>query len=170
MNIRPVIFVSRCLRFARCRWNGEELHSNIVEHFRPHAKLIHTCPEIAIGLGLPRDPVRVVEKGGSRRLLQPETGRDLTGKMLSFSEKYLSKLKNIDAFILKNASPSCGLKNVKIFGSPSQKTARKKGRGIFAGEILKHFPSAIVTDEKQLANPKARELFLKKILRKKMTG
>ncbi len=70
---RPLIFASRCLGFERCRWNGETVNDPLVDKLRKVADFITLCPERDIGLGIPRDPIRVVERSGALRLMQPAT-------------------------------------------------------------------------------------------------
>ena len=79
--VKPNVFVSRCLGFGRCRWNGEELSDAFVESLKPFVNIITTCPEYEIGLGVPRDPIRIVLTGGKRRLAQLGTERDVTAEI-----------------------------------------------------------------------------------------
>ena len=70
---------------------------------------IAVCPEEEIGLGTPRDPIRLVDREGSKRLVQPKTGKDVTDEMIIYSENQSAKFgSKIDGFILKDRSPSCG--------------------------------------------------------------
>lgn len=142
---KPVIFSSRCLGFARCRWNGEILSDKLIEKLKPYVTFITVCPECEIGLGVPRDPIRIVSQQGSYRLIQPNTGKDLTEKMSAFVSGYLASLKAVDGFILKDRSPSC---------RPS---------GFFGRGILKRFPDAAVETEARLRDPTIREHFLTKV-------
>ncbi len=163
--MRPVIFASKCLGFENCRWNGIMLHSDIIELLRPYVDFIVSCPEMEIGLGVPRSPIRVVENTKGVFLLQPSTGLDLTGKMEVFSLKLIEDLlnKGIDAFILKDASPSCGYKNVKRYAKAEQKNTTAKSSGLFGKKILDSFPFSAVEDEGRLTNFTLREVFLTRL-------
>src|SRR5512145_540208 len=105
---RPKVVASKCLGFDRCRYNGETINSPIVERLKEYADFIPFCMEVDIGLGVPRDPIRLVLIGEETRLIQPTKGRDVTELALSSAEKFLSSLEGVDGFILKSRSPSCG--------------------------------------------------------------
>jgi uncharacterized protein YbbK (DUF523 family) len=110
---KPVVVVSKCVTFESVRWNGQIIASELVEKLKPYVDFVPVCPEVEIGLGVPRNPVRIVLVNGEKRLLQPATGLDFTDKMKKFSESFLNSLDAIDGFILKSGSPSSGFKNVK---------------------------------------------------------
>jgi uncharacterized protein YbgA (DUF1722 family)/uncharacterized protein YbbK (DUF523 family) len=160
---KPKIVVSRCLEFDACRYNGAMIPSEVVRSLKPHADFIPTCPEMEIGLGVPRDPIRIVETEAGLTLVQPSTGRDVTADMTSFAEAFLASVGEVDGFILKYRSPSCGLKEVKVFASAGSKTLAGKGPGFFGGAVLARFPQLAVEDEGRLNNFRIREHFLTRI-------
>jgi uncharacterized protein YbgA (DUF1722 family)/uncharacterized protein YbbK (DUF523 family) len=86
-----------------------------VEKLKPFVNFVPVCPEVETGLGVPRNPIRIVLAKGKRRLVQPATGLDLTEKMEKFADSFLSSLGEVDGFILKRGSPSSGFKNVKVY-------------------------------------------------------
>lgn len=163
--VRPNVFASRCLGFEACRWNGVSVPVEYIEHLKPHVFFVTVCPEIEIGLGVPRDPVRIVEaEKGSPRLVQPQTGRDLTDRMARFTSGFLARLSDIDGFILKEASPSCGMKEVKVYPGPGKAAPRtQRGAGFFGGAVLERFPSAAIENEGRLRNFRIREHFYNKL-------
>ena len=114
---KPVVVVSKCITFEPVRWNGQIIASEFVEKLKTYVNFIPVCPEVEIGLGVPRDPVRIVLVNGEKKLLQPATGFDFTDKMIKFSQSFLDSLDAVDGFILKSASPSSGFKNVKVYPS-----------------------------------------------------
>ena len=115
MHPKPRVVISKCLTFDKCRYNGEMIPDRFVEKLKPYVEFLPICPEVEIGLGTPRDPIRVVQVDGKKQLYQPSTNKFFTDDALSFTEEYLSSLKEIDGFILKNRSPSCGQGDVKIY-------------------------------------------------------
>lgn len=161
--LKPNIFVSKCLGFARCRWNGEVIPDEFVERLKPYVNYVTTCPEYEIGLGIPRDPIRIVLKDNSYRLMQLNTGKDVTEKMDTFVSGYVLSLKDIDGFILKDRSPSCGIKDVKVYSSLKLSSPVKKTSGFFGKGILQNFPDTAVETETRLTNFTIREHFLVKI-------
>lgn len=161
--IKPTIFVSKCLGFAKCRWNGEVISDKFIKSLRPHIDYITTCPECEIGLGVPRDPIRIIYKDHNSKLKQLNTGDDFTDKMNSFVNSYLDKIDEIDGFILKERSPSCGLKDVKVYSSLKPSSPMKRSSGFFGKEVLDRFPNFPAETEMRLTNFTIRENFLTKI-------
>lgn len=157
---RPVVVVSKCLGFAPCRYNGAIIADDFVRRLAPHVEFLPVCAEVEIGLGVPRDPVRVVQLAEGRRLLQPATGADVTARMVSFAQSYLDALPEAHGFLLKNRSPSCGLKDVKVYGRGG---VLERGSGFFGGAVLERFPWLPVEDEGRLSNYRLREHFLTRL-------
>lgn len=111
---KPNVVASKCLGFAKCRYNGNMIPNHFVNSLKKHVNFIPVCPEVEIGLGIPRKPIRIIKKSYGNVLLQPATGKDFSCKMKQFTEKFLSNLHHVDGFILKYKSPSCGKNNVNI--------------------------------------------------------
>ena len=162
-HVKPRIVVSRCLGFDNCRYDGLGIASRVVDRLRPHVDFITVCPEVGIGLGIPRDPIRVISAGGRLKLVQPETGRDITVEMRDFTETFLSSVGEVDGFILKKRSPSCGTREVKIFTSADSDRPVTKKTGFFGGAVLERFFYLPVVDENRLLGLCAREHFLVRI-------
>ncbi|MBP1908838.1 uncharacterized protein YbgA (DUF1722 family)/uncharacterized protein YbbK (DUF523 family) [Methanolobus bombayensis] len=133
---------------------------------KPFVEFVDVCPEYDIGLGIPREPIRIVEKveGDSRKLIQPSTGLDLTDKMDLFSRFYLEKLDDFHGFILKSKSPSCGVGTTKTFlNSDADEFIHHEGNGLFAETVLQNYPGIPVIDEEQIKDPIKRDHFLTQI-------
>jgi len=160
---RPRVLVSKCLEFAACRWNGATISDAFVKRLAGHVTCCAACPEVEIGLGCPRDPIRVVQRDDGRRLVQPATGRDVSGEMRAYAARTLDALGPLDGFLLKSRSPSCGIKDVKIYGGPEGKQPQARGEGFFGGAVLKRFGHLAVEDEGRLNNFRLREHFLTKL-------
>ncbi len=96
-------------------------------------------------------------------LFQPATGKKLARKMNEFSESFLKTLKTVDGFILKNKSPSCGVKAINVYNSFENSRPRKEGMGFFAVNVMKKFPNLPIEEEWWLRNFFIRENFLTKI-------
>lgn len=163
MEARPNVVVSKCLGFAACRYNGQMLSSELVEKLRPRVDFIPVCAEFEIGLGVPRDPIRLVQEKGVVKLMQPASGRDVSDEMNRFSEDFLSSLPNIDGFILKNRSPSCGIKDVKVYSSIQDGASIRRDAGFFGGQVLRKYGALAVEDEGRLKDDGIREHFLTKL-------
>ena len=163
MDVRPVVVISRCIDFDSCRYNGQVIRASLREELEPDIELRPICPELEIGLGVPRDPVRLVRGGDGARMIQPSTGRDLTAPMNGFSAAYLDTVGEADGFILKSKSPSCGIRNAKVFHSEAGDAGHDSGPGLVAARVLERFPHAAVEDEGRLNDLRLRDHFLTKL-------
>jgi uncharacterized protein YbgA (DUF1722 family)/uncharacterized protein YbbK (DUF523 family) len=160
---RPNVVLSNCLELSACRYNGQVIHDDFVKKLSNHVNYIPVCPEVSIGLGVPRFPIRLVSQEKDIRLVQPATNIDLTDKMHNFCNDFLSSLKDVDGFILKFRSPSCGLKDVRFYPKAEKSAALGKTFGLFGGKVLEMLPGLAVEDEGRLRSLKIREYFLTKL-------
>jgi uncharacterized protein YbbK (DUF523 family) len=160
---RPRIVISRCIDFDACRYNGQVIRSSLREELEPHVHFLPICPELEIGLGVPRDPIRIVAGGGGDRLVQPSTGLDLTDRMRRFADRYLSRLDAVDGFILKSRSPSCAVTDARLHLNEDTGESTGMRPGMFAEHVLARFPRAAVEDEARLGDPGARHDFLSRV-------
>jgi uncharacterized protein YbgA (DUF1722 family)/uncharacterized protein YbbK (DUF523 family) len=163
LSPKPIIIVSKCLTFAACRYNGLMINSETVEVLKKHVDFIPVCPEVEIGLGIPRQPIRITKEKDTVRLVQPSAGLDVTKIMHDFSRKYLDGIKESDGFLLKSRSPSCGVKDVKFYAGPEQNVPLGKAQGFFGKAVLERFPEAAIEDEARLENFSIREHFFTKL-------
>lgn len=161
--IKPRLFASKCLGFEACRWNGEVMPNKLIDDLKPYVTFITECPEKTIGLGVPRDPIRIVQEGEKFYLKQLNTGKDITDKMESFSRNFVQEMDEVDGFILKDRSPSCGMKDVKVYAGMEKGRTIGKANGFFAKEVLERFGQLAVETEMRLTNFNLRESFLTKI-------
>ena len=166
MSEKPKIYMSRCFGFDKCRYDGKDFFCEFAEKLKIHAEIIHWCPEIAIGLGCPREKIRVVKIDGKNELFQPETGKFFTKKMIEASNKYLKTLENIDGFFLKAKSPSCGAGNTKLFEGKSENIISFEASGFFAAQVMKLFPNVPILTEEDLKNEAKTKDFLEKVFGK----
>jgi uncharacterized protein YbgA (DUF1722 family)/uncharacterized protein YbbK (DUF523 family) len=160
---RPVIVVSKCIEFEPVRWDGQMISEPLVRDLKKYVDFIPVCPEMEIGLGVPRKPLRIVDTRSGRRLIQLETELDLTQRMSHFARAFVSSLKDVDGFIMKSRSPSSGIKDVKTYPSTGRVAASGRGAGFFGGAILEMFPNLAVEDEGRLNDFRIREVFLTRI-------
>jgi uncharacterized protein YbgA (DUF1722 family)/uncharacterized protein YbbK (DUF523 family) len=160
---KPVVVTSKCFEFDACRYNAVMIPNNFVQKLEPFVKFVPVCPEVEIGLGVPRDVIRVVEKKGKKLLVQPSTGKELSKQMYKFADGFLNSLDSVDGFILKSRSPSCGVNNAKVFPDADNQTPIGKGPGLFAEKVLEKYPGAAIEDEGRLMSYNIREHFLTKL-------
>lgn len=155
---RPVVVVSKCLLGERCRYNGETISAPVVLSLSDRVEFVPVCPEMGIGLLVPRDPIRLVKTRRGIRLIQARTGRDLTTRMRRFCREFLSGLP-VRGFILKSRSPSCAVWDAVVDDDGGKLTGETRP-GVFAAEVLACFPGLPVEDEERLEEPSAGRRFV----------
>ena len=154
---------SSCIEFDLCRYDGSKIPSPTVDHLKSFVDFIPVCPEIEIGLGIPRATLRIVQIEGVDHLIQPATGQDVTNDMASFATRFLDSLPPVDGFILKGGSPTSGTSNVKVYPSAEKSMEIERTTGFFAQEVLKRCSELPVEDELRLINTRIRNHFLTSI-------
>lgn len=168
-NQQSVIICSRCLGFAACRYDGNIINNEHLKNIKEQFNILPVCPEIRIGLPVPRLKIKLIKNAQGNKILQEKTGKDLTPKMESFIEKFMSKFLQNNSqlspagFILKSRSPSCGLEDCKLYHNFKDKEPVGRADGLFAAGIKEFFPQIPKINEKQLQKPDIRKKFIKKI-------
>ena len=164
-SVRPVVVVSKCLGFEVCRYNGQMDGCNLVDKLKEYVDFITVCPEVQIGLDTPREAIRIVKEDelSPIKLVQHVTERELSKEMFEFGEEFLQGLPKVDGFLLKSKSPSCGIKEVKIYKGIQKGSASVKGKGLFGGMVMNKFPGAVVEDDGRVKNYNIRQHFLTKL-------
>nr|AQQ74660.1 hypothetical protein [uncultured bacterium] len=157
---KPRVGVSQCLLGDRVRYDGEHKRCGwVVEKLAKYVTLVPVCPEVAMGLGVPRPSMRLVDGGKTgTRLVTNAAGVDLTEKARSTFDRLERKLGELDGFIFKKNSPSCGTERVKLFGKSGK--PRREGVGLFAGLVRERRPDLVVIEEGRLTDPEQRENFV----------
>jgi uncharacterized protein YbbK (DUF523 family)/uncharacterized protein YbgA (DUF1722 family) len=155
--------ISSCLLGEKVRWNGEHKKDFYIDEILGHYfEWVPVCPEMEVGMGVPREPVYLTGSKENPRLVGKQTKTDWTGKMRSYSRVRINELQslNLCGFIFKKKSPSCGLKGIPIYPN---KGPRAIGRGLFADVFIKRYPNLPMEDEGRLRDPRNRENFIVRI-------
>jgi uncharacterized protein YbbK (DUF523 family)/uncharacterized protein YbgA (DUF1722 family) len=160
---RPRIGISKCLEFDMCRYDGSRINNNFVRIMRKYVDFITVCPEVGIGLGSPRKPIRLVNIDGQKNLYQPSTEKNLTDDMYNFTKKFVASNTKLDGFIFKRDSPTCGISDVRLYHKLGDHVGYDKTSGMFSEGVLREFPNIVKEDEKRLDNISIRENFLTRI-------
>lgn len=164
MNKKPRIIVSRCLTFENCRYDGGIVNDDFVKELKDHVQFITVCPEVEIGLGIPRKWLSLVKDEEDNYILyQRATEKDFTTDIIDYASDVSKKHQSVDGFILKGRSPSCGIKDVKFYPSKKSKIQGGKASGIFGHEICKTYKNYPVETEGRLRNFNIRESFLTQV-------
>ena len=160
---KPVIGISSCLTGNHVRYDaGDKMHRSLLAWLRNDVELIAICPEVAIGMGIPRPPIELsddVIHPEARQVDQPDKIYTMPLKKFGWqvAEEYV-----LDGYIFKSRSPSCGLGSttVKINGLIQQRTVS----GIYASSLVTCLPYLPVTEAEALTTGKDCYHFINKCL------
>jgi uncharacterized protein YbbK (DUF523 family)/uncharacterized protein YbgA (DUF1722 family) len=158
------IGISTCLLGEEVRWDGGHKRDRfLTDVLAPYVEWVPVCPEVEVGMGTPREPVRLVRREGEIVMLGTKSGRDWTAPMRAWSEKRARELSRLDlcGYVLKKDSPSCGMERVKVRSEKGM--PKKEGQGIFAEPLMRHQPSLPVEEEGRLHDAALRENFIERI-------
>ena len=157
------IGISSCLLGERVRFDGNHKRdSYIVGTLGDFFNFVPICPEVAIGLGTPREPIRLVGDPQRPQVVGVRTPTlEVTAPLERYGRETATRLDEISGYILKSKSPSCGMERVKVYqagGMPS-----RQGSGVFARELMAARPYLPVEEEGRLGDPVLRENFLQRV-------
>ena len=155
--------VSSCLLGRPVRFDGgHKRHEFVVDLLGSFVEYVPVCPEIELGLGAPRDTLRLIKRGQDVRMVMAD-GADYTDEMRAYARRRVDELAgdDLDGYILKRDSPSCGMERVKVHGEAGP--AERTGRGLFADALLARLPLLPVEEEGRLSDPRLRENFIERL-------
>jgi uncharacterized protein YbgA (DUF1722 family)/uncharacterized protein YbbK (DUF523 family) len=155
MEVRPRVGVSSCLLGEEVRYNGgHKRYRFLTDELGPYVDWVPYCPEVSIGLGTPREPIRLTADG---RLVNRGGTADHTAVMAD-----LPLPAGLDGYVFKAKSPSCGIRAIPRYGADGS-AVDHAGRGLYADRVLRAFPLLAVEDEGRLNDAALREAFAERI-------
>jgi uncharacterized protein YbgA (DUF1722 family)/uncharacterized protein YbbK (DUF523 family) len=157
------IGISTCLLGEHVRYDGGHKRDPFVdETLRPFVPFVPVCPEVELGLGTPREPIRIERSGDALRLVGTRSATDHTRAMQAYAARRVAALARLDlsGYILKKGSPSCGMERVPVHAAGRKE---RTGRGFFAAELIARLPLLPVEEEGRLHDPKLRENFIERV-------
>ncbi|MCW9013459.1 MAG: DUF523 domain-containing protein [Gammaproteobacteria bacterium] len=161
---KPKIAISGCIIGQQVRYDGALKHfADIHQFLLQHAELIPVCPEVEIGLSVPRPAVQLT--GSPQRPAM--TGRDnpaldISPQMYAFCKHKPLLLSGICGYVFKSKSPSCGIRNIPVFDHGE--IISTNNRGLFAQAMFDHYPELPIIDETLLTTDPQRHQFLQQVL------
>jgi len=160
---RIPVGVSSCLLGEQVRYDGGHKHNGfLTETLARYFEFVPYCPELAIGLGVPRPPIRLVSTGeGIRARGTKDPALDVTDRLAAYGARVASRSRHLCGYILKKGSPSCGMERVKVYPEKGGNTG--KGRGLYAAALMERLPSLPVEEEGRLMDPVLRENFIERV-------
>jgi uncharacterized protein YbgA (DUF1722 family)/uncharacterized protein YbbK (DUF523 family) len=156
MTDRPRVGASSCLLGDEVRFNGgHKRYRFLTDELGPHVDWVPYCPEVSIGLGTPREPIRLTADG---RLVNRDGTADHTAAMAALPLPATA----LDGYVFKAKSPSCGIRAIPRYRADGV-AADHAGRGLYAARVLSAFGLLAVEDEGRLNDPGLREAFVERI-------
>jgi uncharacterized protein YbbK (DUF523 family)/uncharacterized protein YbgA (DUF1722 family) len=156
--------ISSCLLGEPVRYDGgHKRDAFLTDELARHVEFVPLCPEVEIGLGVPRPTLRLERRRDDVRMVVTESGEDLTEPMRSWAQGAAERIAaaGLDGYVLKKSSPSCGMERVKVYdenGAPA-----RGGRGLFAAALMERLPLLPVEEEGRLRDARLREHFVARI-------
>ncbi len=159
------IGISSCLLGQPVRYDGGHKYAaQIVRRLGRRFELVPVCPEVAVGLGVPRPPMQLVgDPRRPRARLIEDPRRDHTARLAAFGRRMARALDDLDGYVFKSRSPSCGLARVPVFPQRGATRPRRTGRGIYAAALLASRPLLPAVEESALADARACERFARQV-------
>jgi len=156
--------VSACLLGQPVRYDGgHKRDAFLTDTLGPFVEWVPVCPEMEIGLGVPRPPIRLVGDPHTPRLVVERTGEDLTARMQRWARGRVETLEalGLHGYVLKRGSPSCGLFRVPVYGEDGARG--RVGQGRFAAALTDALPQLPIEEEGRLADAGIRESFIERV-------
>src|SRR5476649_546703 len=156
--------VSACLLGDQVRYDGgHKRDAFLTDLLGPFVEWVKVCPEVEIGMGTPRESIRLMTEDGRIRLVTVKSGVDYTDRMEAYASRRLNELAHDDlcGYVLKKDSPSCGMTRVKVYAGSGP--GRRSGTGVFARALLARFPDLPVEEEGRLQDHAIRENFVERV-------
>ena len=158
------IGISSCLRGERVRHDGTDKRSTrLLQFLDGRVEWVSVCPEVEVGMGVPREPVCLVGDPQDPHMLGRETGTDWTLQMLELCHLRVRELKSLEVsgFVLKKSSPSCGPDGVPVFSAMNREDSGSRGGGLLTRILLQELPRFPVVDEDAVSSQSGAIGFLK---------
>jgi uncharacterized protein YbgA (DUF1722 family)/uncharacterized protein YbbK (DUF523 family) len=172
---KPIrIGISSCLLGQEVRFDGGHKRDPfLTDTLGAQVAWVAVCPEVEMGLGTPRETLRLVRSSDARsgdasgpfRMVTTRTAVDHTDGMNRWSARRLEELArdepDLCGYVLKKDSPSCGMERVKTYSDAGM--PERNGRGLYAAALMRRFPTLPVEEEGRLNDPRLRENFIERV-------
>lgn len=162
--VKIPIGISACLLGDEVRYNGGHKHQRYcTEVLSEYFDFQSFCPEVAIGLGVPREPIRLVGEVDSPRAVGSKNADiDVTTPLLEYAQEMVPQVARFSGFIWMKDSPSCGLFNTNVYHKANGPPAKRSG--LVAGEVRGRLPLVPMEESGRLNDAALRENFIARVL------
>lgn len=138
---------------------GHKRDRFLTDRLARFVEFVPRCPEIAIGLGAPREPIHLVRTGAEMDARGVRSGHAVGGRLRRYGREQGAALGDLSGYVFKSKSPSCGLHRVAVYGEDGKRTGAKAG-GLYAAAITSALPWLPVEEEGRLNDAALRDNFL----------
>ena len=160
LGTRLRLGVSRCLLGEAVRYDGGDKRDHwVADRFGPMVEWVRVCPEEEAGLGVPRPKIRLESADGSIRVREVESSIDHTEHLQSWADQRLPELGDLDGYVFKSRSPSCGVEGVEVF---VEDHPVGRAPGFFVERLLELDPYLPTCTEVDVQVPELRRHFLER--------
>ncbi|CAH9065264.1 hypothetical protein PSECIP111854_03641 [Pseudoalteromonas sp. CIP111854] len=158
------IGISACLAGDKVRFDTGHKRSNFcMDDFANHVEYVKFCPEVAVGLPIPRPTIRQIKVGDTIKVCRPDGSGDVGPKLNEYGKKVATEqAKHLSGFVFCAKSPSCGMERVKIYNEAGTGNT-SEGVGFFAQQIMAHNPLLPCEENGRLNDPHLRENFVMRV-------
>lgn len=155
--------ISACIAGEKVRFDASNKPSNFcMKELAQHVTFKTFCPEVAIGLPVPRPTIRLIEKDNVIKVARPDGSGDVTEALSAYGKKIAKFADSFSGFIFCAKSPSCGMERVKIY-SPEGNALPATGVGAFAEQIMAENPLLPCEENGRLNDPIIKENFVARV-------
>jgi uncharacterized protein YbgA (DUF1722 family)/uncharacterized protein YbbK (DUF523 family) len=157
------VATSSCLLGEEVRFDGGHKHNGyLTKTLARYFEMIPFCPEVAIGLGVPRPPIRLMSIDGQVRVVGvADPALDVTEDLVAYGRTVAARLNDVSGYIFKRGSPSCGMERVRIYSDKGM--PMDSGAGRYAQTIMQELPLLPTEEEGRLMDPVLRENFIERV-------
>ena len=162
MNKKPLVSVSACLLGQQVRYDGRDKYTSLIaDELEKYCRLIAVCPEVEIGLGIPRAKIQLTQIGTEIKVLKADKENiDVTEPLADFAVRFINQYA-LSGLVLQDKSPSCGVNNAKLFSITGEQIGLTSG--VFAKTIMDCLPELVVAQASQFQSKRDVEAFVKRL-------
>ncbi|MEW6983902.1 YbgA family protein [Colwelliaceae bacterium 6471] len=156
------IGISSCLLGEKVRFDGGHKKNSYINNvLAQYFDFTPFCPEMSIGLGVPRQTIRLVIRNDELRCIgNKDEDLDVTEKLYQSAEDQRHWHTDLSGYILKKDSPSCGMERVRVY---KKDMPERNGSGLYAKRLMENFPHLPVEEEGRLGDAILRENFIQRV-------
>ncbi len=160
---KPKVGVSACLLGHKVRFDGGHKRNTFVDDvLGEYFEFSSFCPEMAIGMGAPRQSIRLVgDPAAPLAVGARDDSLEVSGPLREYGVRVASQQQDLCGYIVKSNSPSCGMERVRVYNAKGM--PERSGVGLFTRELMRAQPLLPIEEEGRLNDPLLREHFITRV-------